>query len=104
MCSKVLPTAEQVLISVLGMVICSGVDVSTPKMANFMIKMLLFEAFRTEDIAKKSEFHVLESRINFLELKFPQNQPTNSSGAYDSPLLVLMNFSQWLMGSNFMRF
>ena len=40
------------LISVLGWKKCSGVDVSMDKMANFMIVMMLFPIFRTENAAK----------------------------------------------------
>ena len=46
-CQNLLPTAYQ--ISVLGLEKSSGVDLSMAKMANFMINMLLFQVFRTEN-------------------------------------------------------
>ena len=38
-------------VSVLGLEKCSGVDIYMAKIANFMIKMSLFQDFRTENTA-----------------------------------------------------
>ena len=46
-CQNLSPAAEQ--ISVLELEKSSGVDVSMAKMADFMIEMLLFQVFRTEN-------------------------------------------------------
>ena len=46
-CQNLSPTAEQ--ISVLRLEKSSGFDVSMAKIANFMINMLLFQVFRTEN-------------------------------------------------------
>ena len=49
-----LPTAKQILNFSSGIGKCSGVDVSAAKMANVMIKALLyFQVFKTESTTSK---------------------------------------------------